>query len=83
MLSRILDEYRKSGGFISLDQLCRELEIERSTLEGMLETLVRQGKLREIPATSAACGGCHGGSCGGCGSHKPSANMGKSYESVG
>ena len=82
MLSQILHEYKKSGGAISLDGLSRKLGVERSALEGMLETLVRQGRLREIANQSAACGACHGGSCAGCASHKVSANMGKSYQLV-
>jgi hypothetical protein len=83
MLTQILNEYRKSGGAVSLDALSRKLGLEKSALEGMLETLVRQGKLRETTAPSFSCGGCHGGSCAGCGSHKIFASMGKSYEPVG
>lgn len=82
MLYQILNEYKKSGGAVSLDVLSRKLGVEKSALEGMLQTLVRQGKLREITVSSASCGGCHGGSCGGCGSHKILANMGKFYELV-
>ena len=82
MLTRILNEYRKSGGFISLDRLSRKLGVDRSALEGMLETLVRQGRLREIGPTAQACGSCSSGGCHGCASRKVSANTGKSYELV-
>jgi hypothetical protein len=81
MLYQVLNEFRKSGGAVNLDALSRKLGVERSALEGMLETLVRQGKLKEISAAPAGCGGCHGGSCGGCASNL-SANIGKSYELV-
>jgi hypothetical protein len=82
MLSQILDEYRKSGGAISLDRLSRKLGVERSALEGMLETLVRQGKLREAGASADPCGSCSSGGCHSCASHNIAANMGKSYELV-
>lgn len=82
MLLLILNEYKKSGGAVSLDALSRKLGVEKSALEGMLETLVRQGKLKETTAPSASCGSCHGGSCAGCGLSKIFANTGKTYQLV-
>ena len=48
MLSQILEELRKSTEPISNDDLARRLGIDRSALEGMLEQLVRDGKLRKV-----------------------------------
>jgi hypothetical protein len=79
MLSRILREFKESGGTISLSELSRRLGVERSALDGMLEVLVRQGKLNHLCA--GASGGC-GGSCHGCSYYRPGANMGKAYELV-
>jgi hypothetical protein len=83
MLSQILKEFRESGGaIISLNGLSRRLGVERSALDGMLETLVRQGKLREVCA-SGSSGGCHcGGGCRGCKFCHPDGAMGKSYALV-
>jgi hypothetical protein len=82
MLTQILDEYRKSSGVISLDHLSRKLGVERSALDGMLETLVRQGKLREVGKAGAVCGSCHSGACHGCSAHGAAVDMGKAYELV-
>jgi hypothetical protein len=70
MLSRILEEIQSAGAGVHLDELSRRLEVERSALEGMIDHLVRQGKLQDEDASSAAAvpacasGGC-GGSCPG------------------
>ncbi len=82
MLSQLLNEYRKSGGLISLDALSRKLGVDKSALEGMLETLVRQGKLREAGKSVEPCGSCSSGGCHGCGAGKLSDIIGKSYELV-
>ena len=64
MLRRIMAELRAAHGTLSLDALARRLDVERSALEGMLTTLVRQGKLREVRpptppcATSGHCATC-------------------------
>jgi hypothetical protein len=82
MLSEILKEFRESGGIVSLNELSRHLGLERSALDGMLETLVRQGKLREVCAMGST-GSCHcGGGCQGCGQPHGDSLVGKSYELV-
>ena len=48
MLSRVLNELRRSTEPIGSGDLARRLGIERSALEGMLEQLVNQGKLRKV-----------------------------------
>jgi hypothetical protein len=82
MLTEILNAYRKSGGAVSLDALSRRLGIEKSALEGMLETLMRQGKLREVANPPDACGSCSSGGCHGCASYKTASKTGKTYELV-
>jgi hypothetical protein len=81
MLSRILKEFYESGGAVNLNELSCRLGVERSALDGMLETLVRQGKLREVGAVTGT-GSCHcgSGSCH-CGENAGKA-IGKSYELV-
>ncbi len=83
MLTRILKEFRESKGAISLNDLSRRLGVEQSVLAGMLETLVRQGKLREVRRARVS-GGCHysSGSCHGCAYYHPDILEGKSYELV-
>lgn len=78
MLSKILKAFRETEEPLDLSELSRRLGTERSALEGMLETLVRQGKLREIEPGSAECSHCAGRlSC----AHLKSAKlMGKVYE---
>ena len=58
MLSEIMKKFEKSEGPVDLAMLSRELGVEKSALEGMLKTLVRQGKLREVSPGSEACTGC-------------------------
>jgi hypothetical protein len=65
MLSEILKAFRRTDEPMDLNRLSRELGTDRSALEGMLETLVRQGKLKEINIGGETCGNCHGkASCG-------------------
>ncbi len=47
MLTKTLEKLREAEGPLGLDELASQLEIDVSTLEGMLEQLVRQGKLRK------------------------------------
>ena len=60
MLVRIIDEFKKADGLLDLNELSRRLGVERSALEGMLQLLVRQGKLREVGAGTEACAHCAG-----------------------
>ena len=74
-LSRILKEFRDTDGPINLNELSQRLGVERSALDGMLDLLVRQGKLREIDSFG----------CASCKSHRDCAHtshgsfMGKTY----
>lgn len=58
MLAEVLKAFEKNDGPVDLGWLSRELDVERSALEGMLQTLVRQGKLQEISPGSATCADC-------------------------
>jgi hypothetical protein len=58
MLSRILVAIRTAGRPLCLADLQRELDLDASALEGMLETLVARGRLRTIRFDDAGCGGC-------------------------
>jgi len=79
MLSRIIGEFRKSSGPLDLNGLGQRLSVERSALDGMLQLLVRQGKLREAGISTEACTHCTGRlSCGAI----QMGNMGKAYELV-
>jgi len=60
MLSRIIKELERAGGVIDLNELSRRLGVQRSALDGMIETLVRKGRLREVevgepPPMCASC----------------------------
>jgi hypothetical protein len=48
MLLQILEEMRQSTAPVNGDDLARQLGIEKSALEGMLNQLVSQGKLRKV-----------------------------------
>jgi hypothetical protein len=53
MLQRVLEAFEAADGPRSLDDLSRELGIERGALDGMIAFWVRKGRLRE---SSGACG---------------------------
>jgi hypothetical protein len=65
VLAQIIKECRESGGIINLNDLSHRLGIDRSALDGMMDTLVKQGKLQAISAIDANCRNCSG-SCQGC-----------------
>jgi hypothetical protein len=58
MLSQILAEFQQAHGPLCLDELSRKLDIETSALEGMLQTLVRRGRLLEMNPTHPGCVAC-------------------------
>ena len=80
MLKRILDEFRKSSRPLDLHELSQRLGIESSALDGMLQLLLRQGKLNEVSPSTEACTNCAGRI--GCGSIQMSNMMGKTYELI-
>ncbi len=78
MLNEILKAFREEGGPLDLSELARKLDVERSALEGMLATLVRQGKLKEVEIGSADCKECHSRLT--CAYAVGGASLGKVYE---
>jgi len=81
MLARIISEFKQARGPQDLNELSQRLGVERSALEGMLELLVRQGKLREVGPGVEACSHCAGRL--GCASIQMGNLIGKAYELVG
>lgn len=63
MLRQILRTFREAPGPISLPLLAAQLDIEPTTLDGMLQELVAMGRLTRSqgvePVACAACG-AHG-----------------------
>lgn len=68
MLQQVLHEVKAAKGAINLNELARQLGIDRSALDGMIEFWVRKGRLKAddlAPAEPhAACSSC-AGSCPG------------------
>lgn len=60
MLSQILHELESSNGPIDLNDLSRRLGVQRSALDGMIQFLVRKGRLREVDMgeTAPVCTSC-------------------------
>ena len=58
MLVRIMAAIQAAERPMCLADLRRELDIDPSALEGMLETLVARGRLRALRFDEAGCGGC-------------------------
>ena len=80
MLSRILKGFEQARGPLDLNELSRRTGVERSALDGMLEFLVRKGKLREVGLGTEACAHCAGRLS--CAQLQMGNLIGKSYELV-
>ncbi|NTW02424.1 MAG: hypothetical protein HGA19_14285 [Oscillochloris sp.] len=68
MLHRVLQAFETADGPVSLDELSRQLGIERGVLEGMIDFWVSKGRLKESGGACAKVGsGCscssHPGGC--------------------
>jgi len=57
-LSGVLREFENARGDITLAELARHLGVERSALDGMIQLLVRKGRLREVGGAEGSCTGC-------------------------
>ena len=79
MLSRIVEEFRNAQGPLTLVDVSRRLGTERTALDGMIQLLVRKGRLREL-RVSASCDDC--GMRFACGRPASGAAMGACYELV-
>ncbi len=80
MLSRILEELREAKGPLDLNEMSRRLGVERRALDGMLQFLVRKGRLREVGPIAEACSHCTGRFS--CAQLKVGVLLGKAYELV-
>jgi len=80
VLSHVLEQFEKAEGPLTLREMARRLGIERSALEGMVQFLVRKGKLRQVGLDTAACAQC--GLRFACGYHLSGRLMGTAYELV-
>jgi len=58
MLTSILQAIGAAGHPLCLEDLSRELGLEASALEGMLDTLVARGRLRAIGSVEEGCATC-------------------------
>lgn len=63
MLARLLEELEAAQQPLTLQELSARLGVEPSALEGMLQTLMRMGKLRDdreaaVDACELRCAGC-------------------------
>lgn len=82
MILKEINDYVHEIGFISLRALSRKFEMEPDTLEPMLETLERKGKVKRFDNTAGpadgqesgcASGSCH--RCKGCGTNPDPASQ--------
>ena len=57
MLQEILKVFH-GDELLNLNELARRLNVAPTALDGMLETLVRQGKLRRVASADSVCRTC-------------------------
>lgn len=57
MILRELQQYLRQHPSTSLDELARHFAIAPDALRGMLQQLVRKGRVRKLETKQ--CGGCH------------------------
>ncbi len=57
-LSGVLREFENASRDLTLAEVARKLGIERSALDGMIQLLVRKGRLREVGGAEDGCAGC-------------------------
>ena len=65
MLKRILHEFESAPNGISINELGRRMGVERGALEGMIDYLVRKGRLQDDRAATAVAM-CQSGGCASC-----------------
>lgn len=58
MLAQILSLLEQHAGGLGAREISRRLDIQPGALEGMLELLVRKGRLVKICAAQTVCGDC-------------------------
>ena len=67
MLSLLLEELKSAESALNINELSRKLDIDRSALEGMIDYLVKKGKLQDDDKAydAAVRPMCNPASCGG------------------
>ena len=60
MILTELGPYLAARRAASLDELARHFRIEREALRGMLDVLVRKGRIARLDQCCPGCGGCAG-----------------------
>lgn len=58
MLTQVLALLEQHQGGLGAREISRRLDIQSGALEGMLELLVRKGRLVKLCAAQTACGDC-------------------------
>lgn len=58
MLTQVLRLLEQQRGGLGLHELSRRLNTPASALNGMLELLVRKGRLAKVAPCDTACGAC-------------------------
>jgi hypothetical protein len=67
MFAKILAEFDRVNTPLSVEGLSRRLNIQKSALEGMLQTLVRYGKIKLSDTAGDQKDSCGSLICAGCG----------------
>jgi len=79
-LSGVLREFEDARGNLTLVEIARRLGTERSALEGMIQLLVRKGRLRRARGAEDGCAAC--GLRLACGGERSGGSLGTCYELV-
>lgn len=79
-LSGVLREFEGARGNLTLVEIARRLGTERSALEGMIQLLVRKGRLRRARGAEDGCAAC--GLRLACGDERSGGSLGTCYELV-
>jgi DNA-binding IclR family transcriptional regulator len=58
MLNQLLAVFARSSSALCLDEISRELQAESSAVVGMLDLLVRHGRLIEVGPDGGYCAAC-------------------------
>ena len=66
MLQDIIKLFERTDRPTSLSEMARTLGVQESALEGMLDTLVRKGKLVEVGGDDGCAAGSCASRCGAC-----------------
>lgn len=69
MLWKVLHEVESARPPLDLNELSRRLDVDRGTLDGMIQFWVRKGRLVDNAASNAgqSTAACAAHGCGGCG----------------